>query len=509
MQFSVIFTFLYVPGKRTLSRENTPPSRPSCVASPDLSRVGLPYDVPTAPTSSSPKSSASPSKTRQRSPPRPQPSSKSQSQIPPTTRPTPSPILSTVELSEPLPVAPSFLPPSRAPPSSPQNSPKNSLRSSPKNSPKPSSPPLPKLSPLPSPKPKPRSSPSPPQKPPTSSPQGTIRASSVGDQLSGSPPFMHKSPPPPQPKPKWRFPLAAMPVSPPASPPPTVQPKPNPAKPRSSFRLTKWRNDELIDPEQYMAPMVSADPNQILYRRLQNELLRYFARDDNPPQRDAFRMELVKIWEAECKLIPMYEAEIGKTFLKKFCLKELDPEDHVPVCESVPLKQGCMIQCAKSWGYIFIPGGNGSGDATDVFACGSLIPITRGEVSRDPEHAPKINPMTGDITHVCNCALAPELYKLFDMYKISYPKFMQAKDESQERALEFLETEFWPHRIMLMSHKEFLDWVVELFRKHKIPNPEDDYSLYEKKTKALGGEADEKAEDGYWKQQNFYRAERV
>lgn len=41
-------------------------------------------------------------------------------------------------------------------------------------------------------------------------------------------------------------------------------------------------------------------------------------------------MELVKIWEAECKLIPMYEAEIGKTFLKKFCVKELDPEDHVP-----------------------------------------------------------------------------------------------------------------------------------------------------------------------------------
>nr|XP_018905521.1 PREDICTED: proline-rich protein 36-like [Bemisia tabaci] len=245
------------------------------------------------------------------------------------------------------------------------------------------------------------------------------------------------------------------------------------------------------------------DPQQLLYNQIQNQLLGYFAKDD-PPNRILLWHLLDKAAVTRSQIAQKESEEKSKKFLLKYCLPDLPSSHHVPLIERAELTQECINICHRDYGFVFMrPTGYWSEDLVDFFACGTVIPLTKGEPSRDPSKEPYKN-ADGNIDFWCDCKANTFLWNVFDRYGIKFKPFVELQTDPSA-ALEYLSESFEGTNLELLSDADFKMYIKSIARKMRIPDPDQEPLYRIQQGKEAGGQDNELAEPGYWENMQFYK----
>nr|XP_018905523.1 PREDICTED: keratinocyte proline-rich protein-like [Bemisia tabaci] len=297
--------------------------------------------------------------------------------------------------------------------------------------------------------------------------------------------------------------LRPRPPAPLPPPPPEVPPSP----PRMfKLSLANWR--DLTGIGQRMkhfvptaAPNIDPnDPHQVAYAHMQNRLLKYFTMD-KAPNKESFLQELDDLHDEQFKPQAVDQQTRSRKWIEKHC-GPLRDEDRVALINAPRVKRYCKKRCNKMWGFAFVPSSEEAPmDPAEFFACGRLVPITKGDVRRrDPEPY-----LDEDLRPVfaCNCDIDSEFNGLM---RIDSAQFSRIKNHSTvQNAVDWLRLAFQGTGVYILSHAEYeMQWGL-LFDKRKMPNPAQNAQHRADQGKAAGGEDDEEADEHYWENMKFYR----
>lgn len=178
---------------------------------------------------------------------------------------------------------------------------------------------------------------------------------------------------------------------------------------------------------------------------------------------------------------------------------------HISAVNTAALKQDCATFCADAYGYIFKPSEwEDPENELDFFACGTLIPITRGEVCLNP---PPQFISADEIKFDCVCTTTVDFQKIMDNQKIGLTGFYRAKQRSSKEAVAWLrETlEDADSEFEVVTMEDFYLKIKALFRKYKVPDPDVSYHLRYLQSRQAGGQSEEKADAKYWEDMSFRR----
>ncbi|CAH0775325.1 unnamed protein product [Bemisia tabaci] len=223
------------------------------------------------------------------------------------------------------------------------------------------------------------------------------------------------------------------------------------------------------------------------------------------PHRELFRQELSDLHGDQFKPEAIDQQTRSREWIEKNC-GPLKDEDRVALINSPALKRQCIKRCHEMWGFAFVPSSEEApSDPAEFFACGRLVPITNGDVSRDPEPYLDVDlqPVFG-----CDCKIDWQFYSLMGKFRVNSAEFNKIKnhpDTTVEYAVDWLKQAFQGTGVNILSHEEYhMQWK-QLFRKRNWPDPEQFAYHSIERNKAAGGEDNEKADEHYWENMKFYK----